>query len=325
MLEFAEGKKVLFITSKNLDYIRNSQEIYELGKKSGTMDVIGYKDKSYPKRLLKLYWKLITGSFKEYDLVFIGFAPQLVLPFFGFKFKKCKVAVDFFISLYDTMCCDRQKFGKNSIPGKLLKAIDRKTLKKADYIIADTKAHGKYFSEELGADESRIEVIYLEADKSIYKPMHVEKENRAKGKFTVLYFGSILPLQGIDVILGALDRLKDRKDMYFYVIGPVSSKYEKPVSENIEYISWLSQEELAEHIAMADLCLAGHFNKDIEKAKRTIPGKAYIYEAMNKPMILGDNEATRELYNESMKGIYFVEMGDAEALAERIKSICSER
>ena len=76
---------------------------------------------------------------------------------------------------------------------------------------------------------------------------------------------------------------------------------------------------------MADLCLAGHFNKDIEKAKRTIPGKAYIYEAMNKPMILGDNEATRELYNESMKGIYFVEMGDAEALAERIKSICSER
>ena len=69
---------------------------------------------------------------------------------------------------------------------------------------------------------------------------------------------------------------------------------------------------------MSDLCLAGHFNKDINKAKRTIPGKAYTYEAMNKKMILGDNEATHELYEEGDGTHYFVEMGNAEKLAEKI-------
>lgn len=321
MLEFAKGKKILFITTKNIDYIRNSQEIFTLGKNSEAIDVIGFKDKSYPKRLLKVYKTLLTRQMKSYDIVFIGFAPQLVLPFFGFKFKKCEVAIDFFISMYDTMCCDRQKFGKNGIIGKILKAIDKRTLKKADYIVADTKAHGDYFVSELGADKEKLEVLYLEADKSIYKPMTVEKKN--KDKFTVLYFGSILPLQGIDTVLGALDILKTRDDMHFYVIGPIGDKYTKPLSDNIEYISWLSQEELAEYIAMSDLCLAGHFNGNIEKAKRTIPGKAYIYEAMGKPMILGDNAATRELYDESMKGIYFVEMSDSKALSDKIKKVSS--
>ena len=45
---------------------------------------------------------------------------------------------------------------------------------------------------------------------------------------------------------------------------------------------WLPQEKLAEYIDMADLCLAGHFNAAVEKASRTIPGKAYIYQAMGK-------------------------------------------
>ena len=83
--------------------------------------------------------------------------------------------------------------------------------------------------------------------------------------------------------------------------------YNKVISDNVLYFDWLSQDKLAEYIDMADLCLAGHFNKNINKAKRTIPGKAYIYEAMNKPMILGDNSATHELYNEGNKNIYFVE------------------
>ena len=57
---------------------------------------------------------------------------------------------------------------------------------------------------------------------------------------------------------------------------------------NICLQDWLMQEDLASHIAFCDLCIAGHFDARIKKAARTIPGKAYIYRAMNKPMILGD-------------------------------------
>ena len=100
----------------------------------------------------------------------------------------------------------------------------------------------------------------------------------------VLYFGSILPLQGVDVVLETIRKLKGRDDIFFDIIGPIPQSLQKPIQSNVRYTDWLSQEELAERIASADLCLAGHFNGSIAKADRTIPGKAYIYEAMKKKM-----------------------------------------
>lgn len=318
MFEELKNKKVLFITTKNLDYLRNTQEIRQLKEKTDFLSVIGATDKSYPKRLLKVYGKLLATSCKDYDVIFVGFAPQLVVPFFQWKFRKKRLYIDFFISMYDTLAFDRKKFKPGSVFGKLLARLDRKTLKAADRIIADTRAHGKYFAEEFGADPQKIQVMYLEADRSIYYPHKVEKPAGAKGKYTVLYFGSVLPLQGVDIVLEAAERLKVREDICFYIIGPVGEKMKKPSGPDIHYIPWLSQDKLSDYIAFSDLCLAGHFNKEINKAKRTIPGKAYIYRAMEKPMILGENPANHELYSEKDPGISFVEMGSGKKLAEKI-------
>lgn len=314
------NKKVLFITTKNLDYLRNTQEIELIKKEAASVDVIGFKGKSYPKRLIKVYAKLLVRSMKSYDTVFIGFAPQLILPLFRFKMGKREVVMDFFISVYDTMVNDRKKFRAKSIPGKLCMWLDKKCIKRADFIISDTNAHGDYFSQEFGVKREKIETLYLKADTDIYYEREQIKPEKLKDKFIVLYFGSVLPLQGVEVIMKAMERLKNEKDIYFYFIGPVKDNVKKTQSENIEYIHWLSQEELARYISYSDLCLAGHFNKDIMKAKRTIPGKAYIYEAMGKKMILGENRATRELYHED--GLrYFVKMGDPDALADKILEI----
>ena len=51
---------------------------------------------------------------KDYDLSFVGFAPQLVLPFFR-RLRKKPVIEDFFISLYDTLVQDRKKFRSGSL------------------------------------------------------------------------------------------------------------------------------------------------------------------------------------------------------------------
>lgn len=60
-----------------------------------------------------------------------------------------------------------------------------------------------------------------------------------------------------------------------------------------------------------------------KKPKERIPGKAYLYHAVGKPMILGENLANHELFSEQEKGIYFVEMGSGEKLAEKIKKIAN--
>ena len=317
-----KDKSVLFITTKNLDYIRNHQEIEMIRQEAARLTIWGSAKKSYLKRLLYVYMKCCFSKTKKYDIIFIGFAPQLILPLWSWKFKKATVIIDFFISVYDTMVFDRQKFKVNGCAAKFCHFIDQRTLKKADSIICDTNCHGEYFSSEFGIDRSKITTLYLEADTNIYFP---REQKHIHSDYTVLYFGSILPLQGLDTILGAVDLLKDEPGLSFVIVGPIPDLSKAPKADNIHYYSWLSQTELAEKIAEADLCLAGHFNSHIEKAKRTIPGKAYIYHSMKKPMILGDNPANRELFNENMEGIYFVEMGSRQKLAQKILECRDQR
>ena len=319
----------LFITTKNLDYIRNTQEIAVLQETGQQVDIIGSSADGYAKRLLQVYRKLLCCDFSRYDTIFVGFAPQLILPVFGRKFRKYagqggSITIDFFISVYDTMVCDRRKFKEASVGAGLCKWVDQTAMDMAHRVIVDTKAHGRYFHQMFGVQEEKLEVLYLQADTDLYYPHSVNRESlfgAASNQKIVLYFGSILPLQGVDIILRAISIMEAETDIHFIMIGPLKAAGEMniPKQNNVTYIEWLPQEQLADYIAAADLCLAGHFNDKIEKAKRTIPGKAYIYRALNKPMILGDNEANRELFDESQEGIAFCRMGSAESLCHAIR------
>lgn len=314
------ASKAVFITTKNLDYIRNVQEIKELKEQHGEVLCIGSNSKNYAARVLCVYWRLLMTSFAKTDTIFIGFAPQLVLPFWKWKFRKKKVTIDFFISLYDTFVSDRKKIAPGSVLAQMLHSLDEATLKRADKIIGDTKAHVDYFAEEFCIPGEKFEVRYLEADSLVYYPKTVEKYPEWKDSFVVLYFGSVLPLQGVFVVVEAANHLKEIKDVVFWIIGPLGKLTENLANERVRLDAWLSQEELANAIAMADLCLAGHFNDQIEKANRTIPGKAYIYEQMTKPMILGDTVANHELFKEDERH-FFVERGNGKRLAEKILEV----
>ena len=307
---------VVFVTTKNIDYIRNVQEIRFLEHHAGRLRVICSHQKNYAVRILEVWWKLLFAG-RGFDVIFFGFAPQLVAPFFH-KYRDREIIIDFFVSVYDTLINDRKKFSVHSPAARLCHWIDSYVIRRADCIVTDTRADARYFIREFRGDSSRFRTVYLEADRTIYYPREQRKSGRLADKFVVLYFGSILPLQGVDVVLGAIGLLKDEMDLFFQFIGPVSDKYHMPVQDNVEYIDWLAQEELAAYIANADLCLAGHFDGTIDKAKRTIPGKAYIYNAMGKRMVLGDNKANRELFDVS-DNVVWTDMGSAEALADVIR------
>lgn len=321
MIAKIKGKKVLFITTKRLDYMRNTQEIRMLQKHSDSYRIIGSTQKHYLPRLLKVYAKLFLTNVHSYDTVFIGFAPQLVLPLFFWKFRKKYCIIDFFVSIYDTFCNDRQLFTPAGLIGRFLHRLDCITIALADHVICDTRHHGDYFIEEFHANADKLQLLYLEADPSIYYPMIHPKPKELRNKHTVLFFGSMLPLQGYTIILDAFLALRNHPDYFFYFIGPadVSLKNKAGTSGNIQLIDWLDQKDLAYHISLADLCIAGHFNDTIQKAWRTIPGKAYIYRAMNKPMILGNTPANHELYCSDPNTIY-VPLGDSDALCCAIRS-----
>ncbi len=58
----------------------------------------------------------------------------------------------------------------------------------------------------------------------------------------------------------------------------------------------------------------GHFSKDIDKARRINPGKAYIYEAMEKRM-------KQIVYCFMKMESIFVEIGSTQGIVQTIKSL----
>lgn len=311
------NKHVLFVSTKNLDYIRNTQEIKLLTESCSELTTVVSESKSYFKRILYVYVHFIKELIKNrYDVLFIGFAPQLLIVLFPFFPKNKLLIIDFFISFYDTLIDDRKKFKDGGIVSKLLHWLDKATIHRADLVIADTKAHREYFSTSFDFPKEKIKVLYIIADTSIYQ----KKVHKANSTFEVIYFGSILPVQGLEVILEAMQSLSTDSTIHFTIVGPLQKKYKIDTGDypQTTFFEWLSQEELSAKINQADLALAGHFSDTIGKAKRTIAGKTYIYKALDKPVILGDSPANHELFEPNKDNIY-VPQGSSIKLAEAIK------
>lgn len=325
------SKRVLFITTKNLNYIRNVQELELIKTHARSYYIVGSNQKTYVFRMVSVFMQLRKVDWGSIDTIFMGFAPQLILPLIRKQLRGRLVIQDFFISLYDTFCLDRKRFASKGLFGYLLHQLDRRTLDSSDIIITDTNAQADFFVSEFGADRTKMLTLYLDAsyvlgnaslkEMALSSDSHDEELQARKGRrFTVLYFGTILPLQGVDVILDAIEQLRDEPHIEFEIIGPIKGKLAKaaPKSPQITYISWLDEVELYQHIRRADLCLAGHFSSTIAKADRTIPGKAYIYQALKRPMILGDTVANHEIFDSSNPMVHYVPTGDANALAASI-------
>lgn len=91
---------------------------------------------------------------------------------------------------------------------------------------------------------------------------------------------------------------------------------------NLDMVGWIPFETLPEYIARAHVCLGGHFS-DVPKATRVISTKTYQFIAMQKPTIVADNPATREILTPG-EHTWAVPMGNAEALAGAIENLADD-
>lgn len=312
------GKHVLFVTTKEQQYIRNVQEIALLQDVSESVRIIASDHKQYLIRILYAYWGLLIYGLcsKKTEVVFIGFSPQLLWLLWAFVKRSQKIiCIDFFISVYDTLVDDRKKIKPNSVFARFCLWLDRFIWHGAEYIIVDTQAHGAYFQELLGPSQGTLEVLYLSADTTRY-----HHPDQVPDTYHVIFFGSILPVQGVDVILKALQYvLMEEPNMKITLIGPLDRLNDVPkiTGPHVTYYKWVDQTTLAEILQTGTLGLAGHFSATVGKAKRTIAGKTYIYLAVGLPVILGDSPANRERFFPSEQHL-FVPLGDATALAGQI-------
>ena len=171
---------------------------------------------------------------------------------------------------------------------------------------------------------NNIDYLYVGCNEDLFKPIRVEKR---ESKFTVFWYGAANLLQGVDVILRSAKLLEKNKNIQFRLVGPIRKKYSGLIKnlklKDIEFIDFIPYNKLPIEINKADLCLGGHFsNKD--KAKRVIPGKTFQFVSCNRPTIVADNLANRELFRET-KHLSFIEPDSPQKLASKILEIKNGR
>jgi glycosyltransferase involved in cell wall biosynthesis len=308
--------KVLFISGREPAYVRNMVLIRALEMKGIEVIQCSSSARNYPLRYISSVLRFLRE--RDYDLVLAGFFGQPLVPVIK-RITDKPVILDAFISGYDTMCFDRKRFRPDSYLGRFFYWMDKRACELADMVICDTNAHIDYFSEQFSIDRRKFARVFVGAEDDIFYPRNVINGN---GHFNVLYYGTYLPIHGIEYIVRAAKLLEKHREIDFKIIGTgmtrraVRTEANRLKIRNIEFVDWVPYHQLPQEIAKADLCLGGHFAGS-QKAARVIASKTFQMVATGKPVIVGDNSANRELF-QHREDAYFSAMADANALAEAI-------
>jgi glycosyltransferase involved in cell wall biosynthesis len=263
----------------------------------------------------------------EHDAVVVGYWGHFDIFFLApfAKLKRKPIIFDAFFSLYDTAISDWKLAPKNSLLARLCHFVDRSACRLATLVLVDTEAQRDFFCQEFGVAKEKVRRLYMGADESSFAPY---PESPRSGPLRVLYVGNYVPLHGVPIILQAA-RLLDREEIEFWLIG--ENHVEDPIlkdllshlnPERVRFYPWMPPEELRVKIGEADVCLGVFGTSD--KAKRVIPGKAFLALAMGKPLITGDSLAARELLKDGENAI-LCEMGSPQALADAILRLQRDR
>lgn len=257
----------------------------------------------------------------KYDSLVVGFPGYQAMIFARFLTRK-PIIFDCFSSLYDSMVWDRKEVGPQSARALYSWLLDWLAMQLADRVLFDTKAHVDYASFTFSIRKEKFRKILVGAQTDIFFPLLPAQKNETHSNekiFSVLFFGTFIPLQGIEYIIGAAKRLS-KEDVVFSIVGDGQMK--KKILrlagalevKNVTFADFLPPAALVQEIANADICL-GIFG-NTEKARRVIPNKVYECLAMKKPVITADTPAIRELLDDN--DVFFVKAADSDSLARGI-------
>ena len=262
-------------------------------------------------------------------MVYLPYPAVLLLLMFSLLPRALRpkvIAVDAFISVYDTVVSDRNLAREGGVVARLIWWLENRAYSVTDVVFVDTIFNAQYFKKTFSSlYDKDVVALPLSIDESFYS--HAEYRAN-QSTCHVIFFGTFVPLQGVEIISKAAILLVDRPDIRLSLVGngqvagavtEILSRYD---CKNIEWItSWQSKEQIKALIDSADICL-GIFGSG-KKAQRVWPLKNYHYMAVGRPLITGDTDCARYLagFANGAKPFLMVPCGDASALAEAIKAL----
>lgn len=229
--------------------------------------------------------------------------------------------LDPFLGLVDTVVGDRQLWRPDGWRTQALAAFEARALRQADLVLADTACMARRYARLAELAPETLLTIPVGADGTAFHPRVPSEAGKPEGRLEVLFVGSMLPLHGLDTMVGAIRVLQEHPTLCFRMIG--HGEAEGPLAKlRSPQLSWqgpLPYEALPAAYARADLAL-GHFGTS-PKAECVVPHKVHEAAAMGKAIVARASVAMDEAYG----GAYWpVPAGEPQALAAALAALAAD-
>lgn len=280
-------------------------------------------------RLLRRYWSIRH----EYDILIVGYPGQFDV-FLGrlLSWWQGKPLVwDVFMSIY-LIALERGLDRKSKLAVQLLRRLEWLACRLPDRLILDTAAYVAWFQQVHGVDPARFRLVPTGADSDQFvappsPQVSAIVDKPSPPSCRVLYYGTYIPNHGVPTMVEAARLLTDDAQIHFIFIGqgPERATVEALVKEyrltNLTLIDWLSQDELVQQIATADIIL-GAFGTT-PQSLMTVQNKIYEGLAMGKTVLSGDGPAVRQALVAGEE-IFLCARNDGTALATAICHLAAD-
>jgi len=320
-----EGAEVLFFGGYDPGYPRNA--IIRKGLKRCGVRVGECRVDTRLKVFLRypaLLWRYVrTGGGKR--IIFVPDFRHKDVPL-AWLLARCsgrRVVFDPLVSRYETRVLDRGDVARGSMQSWHNRNIDALSLRLSHLVLADTSAHARFYEEEFGVSPRKIRVLPVGFDEDVFQ-MSPLPDNRAHP--TVLFYGTYLPLHGVETIVAAAALLR-RSPVRFMLVGE-GQTYEAAKrmaaalpDDLVAFHPVVSLRDVARLLAEADIVL-GIFG-NTPKASMVVPNKVFQALAVGRPLVTADTPAIRELFTPG-EHLLTVPPGDAASLASAIERLLAD-
>lgn len=228
---------------------------------------------------------------------------------------------------YETKILDRRRRPADSLTARWNWWIDAAAFRLSDIVLADTAAHAAYYASAYGVPARKLVVVPCGYDDALFDParafaVKAQEPASVAAAFTVLFFGSFLPLHGVEAVVEAA-RAVLRRDpairFRFVGSGDTWARARALASDlgaaNCAFEPWARQAELPVLVASADIAL-GIFGRT-DKARRVVPHKVFQSLGMGKPVITARTPAVEEFFAHG-ENIWLCDEPYAETLADAV-------
>jgi glycosyltransferase involved in cell wall biosynthesis len=258
--------------------------------------------------------RLLWAPSARGDAILVGYPGHFDLPAARLAARGRPLVFNPLVTLADTLVEDRGRFRSGSLSARVLAQVDRRALRAADLVVADTEANAGFFAELAWLPADRVAVCFVGAEERVFEPGWAPEE-----PFTAVFVGKLIPLHGLETILAAA---RQAPELRVRVIG--SGQLDlllRSRPPNVEWIPWVDYGRLPGELHRAG-CALGIFGTS-DKARRVIPNKAFQALACGVPLVTGDTPAARELLTDGESAL-LVPPGDPAALSEALRRLADD-